>query len=89
MLKILSNDYIIKADYDINKILFVISILSYPIIDFTRVILIRLKNGNSPFLADNNHIHHILFNQLKSHFKVLVIIIISMLILLLTIQSIF
>ena len=89
VLKILSNDYIIKADYDINKILFVISILSYPIIDFTRVILIRLKNGNSPFLADNNHIHHILFNQLKSHFKVLVIIILSMLILLLTIQSIF
>ena len=89
VLKILSNDYIIKSEFDINKILFVISILSYPIIDFTRVILIRLKNGNSPFIADSNHIHHILLDKFKLHYKVLLIISLSMLVLLLIIQSIF
>ena len=89
VLKILSNDYLIKSEYDINKILFVISILSYPIIDFTRVILIRLKNGNSPFIADSNHIHHILLKKFKSHYKVLLIINLSMLFLLLIIQYIF
>jgi UDP-N-acetylmuramyl pentapeptide phosphotransferase/UDP-N-acetylglucosamine-1-phosphate transferase len=89
VLKILSNDYIIKSEFDINKILFVISILSYPIIDFTRVILIRLKNGNSPFIADSNHIHHILLNKFKLHYKVLLVINLSMLFLLFIIQSIF
>tara|TARA_B100001057_G_scaffold173802_2_gene174549 strand:+ start:19455 stop:20393 length:939 start_codon:yes stop_codon:yes gene_type:complete len=89
VLKILSNDYFIKPEFDINKILFVISILSYPIIDFTRVILIRLKNGNSPFVADSNHIHHILLKKFKSHYKVLLIINLSMLFLLLIIQYIF
>ena len=89
VLKILSNDYLIKTEFDINKILFVISILSYPIIDFTRVILIRLKNGNSPFIADSNHIHHILLKKFKSHYKVLLIINLSMLFLLLIIQYIF
>ena len=89
VLKILSNDYLIKSEFDINKILFVISILSYPIIDFTRVILIRFKNGNSPFIADSNHIHHILLKKFKSHYKVLLIINLSMLFLLLIIQYIF
>ncbi len=89
VLKILSNDYLIKSEFDINKILFVISILSYPIIDFTRVILIRLKNGNSPFIADSNHIHHILLKRFKSHYQVLLIINLSMLFLFLIIQYIF
>ena len=89
VLNILSNDYIIRSEFDVNKILFVISILSYTIIDFTRVILIRLKNGNSPFIADSNHIHHLLLKRFKSHYKVLLIINLSMLFLLLLTQSTF
>ena len=89
VLNILSNDYIIRSEFDVNKIIFVISILSYPIIDFTRVILIRIKNGNSPFIADSNHIHHILLKKFKSHYKVLLIINLSMLFLLLLTQSTF
>jgi len=89
VLNILSNDYIIRSEFDVNKIIFVISILSYPIIDFTRVILIRLKNGNSPFIADSNHIHHLLLKRFKSHYKVLLIINLSMLFLLLLTQSTF
>lgn len=89
VLNILSNDYIIRSEFDVNKIIFVVSILSYPIIDFTRVILIRLKNGNSPFIADSNHVHHLLLKKFKSHYKVLLIINLSMLFLLLLTQSTF
>tara|TARA_B100000963_G_scaffold213021_1_gene185666 strand:+ start:23071 stop:24012 length:942 start_codon:yes stop_codon:yes gene_type:complete len=77
ILKILSNDYIIESKFDMNKIIFALSILSYPIIDFTRVILIRLKNGNSPFFADKNHIHHILLKKYNDNHKYVVITIFS------------
>ena len=80
MLTILSNGYIIKPQFDITKILFVISILTYPIIDIIRVFFLRLLKGRSPFVADKNHIHHILLKRLSSHIKsVIVIIIISLL----------
>ena len=42
VLHILSNDYLIKAEYDVNKILFVISILTYPIIDIIRIFFLRI-----------------------------------------------
>ena len=74
VLYICSNVYVIKPQYDLNKIVFVFSLLSYPIIDMIRVFIIRLKNGKSPFVADKNHIHHILLKNLKSHFKVTITI---------------
>ena len=77
VLKVLSNDYIIESEFDINKILFVISILSYPVVDFTRIIIIRLKNGNSPFNADKNHIHHILLKKYNDNHKYVVLTIFS------------
>ena len=67
VLHILSNDYLIKAEYDVNKILFVISILTYPIIDIIRIFFLRIFNGKSPFVADKNHLHHLLLNRFKSH----------------------
>lgn len=89
VLHILSNSYLIIGKFDINKILFVFSVLMYPIIDITRVVLVRLLNGRSPFSADRNHIHHILNNSVKSHFKVVVIIIMLSILNLITIQLIF
>lgn len=44
-----------------------ISILIIPIIDTLRVIAIRLKNGISPFKADQNHIHHKMLSVGISH----------------------
>jgi len=73
----LSNEYIIKPRFDINKIIFVFSILSYPIIDFTRIFFKRIIDGGSPFLADKNHIHHKLLNYYNSHIVVVTIIISS------------
>ena len=67
VLNILSTNYIIKNEYDINKMIFVISILSYPIIDIIRVFFLRILKGTSPFVADRNHIHHRLLDKFKSH----------------------
>ena len=65
----LSSEYIIKSEHDIHKIIFVFSILSYPIIDIVRIFFKRIFNKKSPFVADNNHLHHLLFDVLKSHLK--------------------
>jgi UDP-GlcNAc:undecaprenyl-phosphate/decaprenyl-phosphate GlcNAc-1-phosphate transferase len=71
---ILSNQYIIKDDYDLNKILFVISILIYPFLDISRVFFFRIIKGQSPFVADKNHIHHVLSRYVKSHLFISIII---------------
>lgn len=68
VLYILSQDYIIKPEYDLHKILFVTSILIFPIIDLTRVFILRIIKGKSPFKPDKNHIHHILYKKIKNHF---------------------
>jgi UDP-N-acetylmuramyl pentapeptide phosphotransferase/UDP-N-acetylglucosamine-1-phosphate transferase len=72
---ILSNDYIIKPEFDLHKILFVISILLYPIIDVIRIFFLRLINGKSPFQPDKNHLHHLLLKKTKNHFYTTLIII--------------
>lgn len=67
VIHILSQQYIIKDEYDIHKIFFVISILSYPILDITRVFFKRIIEGRSPFQADKSHIHHLVLSKVKSH----------------------
>ncbi len=89
VLNILSNRYLIIEDYDLNKIFFVFSILIYPIVDITRVVLVRMFNGRSPFSADKNHIHHIINNLVQSHYKVVGIIIILSIVNLIIIQLLF
>ena len=68
VLKILSQDYSIKPIYDVNKVIFVISILSYPIFDVIRIFFLRLYQGKSPFLADKQHIHHLILGKTKEHY---------------------
>lgn len=87
-LHILSSEYIIHPNFDINKIFFVISILFYPIIDLIRVFINRISNGKSPFIADKNHIHHILLKSNQSHWKTTSIILISSVLITLFIQII-
>lgn len=72
---ILSVNYIIKPIFDVHKLVFIISILSYPIIDLIRVFFLRIYKGSSPFIADKNHIHHFLVSKFKNHFSVVTIII--------------
>lgn len=52
-----------------GRLLFIASILFLPLFDTTRVMLIRLLRGGSPFVADRNHIHHILLDRGYSHKK--------------------
>tara|TARA_B100000965_G_C19575442_1_gene751131 strand:- start:361 stop:1248 length:888 start_codon:yes stop_codon:yes gene_type:complete len=71
----LSNEYIIKPRFDLNKLIFVFSILSYPIIDMTRIIFKRIIEKKSPYIADKHHIHHRLLSILNSHSLVVITII--------------
>ena len=86
VLHIFSNEYLIKEDFDLNKIIFVISILIYPITDIIRIFLIRILNKKSPFIADRNHIHHLILEKTKSHFYTVVIIIAASILLIISIQ---
>ena len=89
VLKILSQDYSIKPYYDLNKVIFVISILSYPILDIIRIFFLRLYKNKSPFLPDKHHIHHLILAKTKKHYLTTIIIIISSLILTILTQIIF
>ena len=42
-------------------------VLLIPLVDTLRVFGIRIMNGFSPFLADRNHIHHLLLDRGMSH----------------------
>ncbi len=72
---ILNNEYLIKPIYDIHKILFVLSILVYPIIDIIRIFCVRIYNKKSPFIPDKNHIHHLILNKVKNHIITVVILV--------------
>lgn len=52
-----------------NRLLFALAVLFLPIFDTLRVIIIRLKNGKTPFEADRNHMHHVLLDNGFSHKK--------------------
>lgn len=86
VLYILSNEYIIKPRFDINKIIFVLSIMPYPIIDLVRIFFKRIIEKKSPYIADKNHIHHKLLNLLGSHILVVISIIMSSIIFLVLTQ---
>ncbi|SFE51194.1 glycosyltransferase family 4 protein [Thermophagus xiamenensis] len=47
-----------------------VGILIVPVIDTLRVFFLRLSHGNSPFVADKNHIHHRLLTLGLSHFQI-------------------
>ncbi|MBL4605126.1 MAG: undecaprenyl/decaprenyl-phosphate alpha-N-acetylglucosaminyl 1-phosphate transferase, partial [Flavobacteriaceae bacterium] len=58
-----------------HSIFIVIAILVFPFFDMTRVFILRILNKRNPFLADNNHTHHILLNLGNSHIKSSVLIV--------------
>jgi UDP-N-acetylmuramyl pentapeptide phosphotransferase/UDP-N-acetylglucosamine-1-phosphate transferase len=46
----------------------------YPLLDTLRVFIIRTLKGQSPLVADRNHIHHHLIQRGYSHVKTVIII---------------
>ena len=89
VIHILSQEYVIKEKYDIHKIIFILSVLFYPIFDIIRIVFKRIIEGKSPFEADNNHLHHLILRKTKNHFATTSIIVVSSMIILVILQIIF
>lgn len=66
--------YGVEINDDHNIVKYLLLIFIYPIIDLARIIIVRLINKKSPFIADKNHIHHLVNNNFKKHFLSSVII---------------
>ena len=66
LLYVLSPNYQFKIDYQLNKTLFSIIVIIFPLTDLLRIFILRIKKGESPFSADRNHIHHYLNKLFKS-----------------------
>lgn len=58
----------------VSKPVYAISALAYPLMDTLRVFIIRAVKGQSPFVADRNHIHHKLLDCRFNHRKTVIII---------------
>lgn len=50
-----------------NSVMFILSVLIIPILDTTRIIVIRLRKGEKPWYADRSHIHHVLLDMGYTH----------------------
>ena len=76
---VLGDDFVVNFESKINKVLFSILILIYPLFDLLRVFIIRISNKKSPFFPDQNHLHHILHKKgVHSIINVLIIQLISL-----------
>tara|TARA_B100001173_G_scaffold223202_1_gene193299 strand:+ start:1246 stop:2178 length:933 start_codon:yes stop_codon:yes gene_type:complete len=87
ILNVLGSNYSFHSDYSVNKTLFSVLVLIYPLFDLLRVFVLRIKKGASPFRPDKNHIHHFIQLKVKNHFLVTMIIISAQLLLLFTYYS--
>ena len=74
ILFLLGNEFSIKEEFTINKTLFSVLVLIYPLIDLLRVFILRIKDGKSPFVADQRHLHHILHKKAVAPFLNILII---------------
>ena len=72
---ILGNEYQFKEGFQINKTVFVVLVILYPLIDLLRVFILRIKKGKSPFEADQNHIHHLFLKYKLNNVSVLLFMI--------------
>ena len=71
---LLNPEVVIEAAHGLNRLILVLCVLFYPIIDMLRVVIIRLKNKKSPFTADQNHIHHFFIGKGLSHINTTLLI---------------
>ena len=75
---LLGSNYTFKENFEINKTLFSVMVVFYPLVDLLRIFSIRIKNRKSPFVADQNHLHHFIKKRFGlNHFGVLISITLS------------
>lgn len=77
LLYVLGSDYHLNQDYSINKVLFAVLAVLYALIDLLRVFILRIKDGQSPFVADQRHLHHIINQKVHSHLVVTFVILMA------------
>lgn len=75
LLYLLGPNYNLGPEFQINKALVSVLVVLYPLLDLLRVFSLRISKGQSPFKADQKHIHHKLLNYFRNHFKTLIAII--------------
>ncbi len=63
-----------SAELQSNAFVLAFSPLIVPCFDVIRVVLVRVFKGKNPFVADSNHIHHLLLSITKSQPKTLAIL---------------
>jgi len=66
-IRLMQVNQVIAAPVLSNTPVFVAGIVMIPVFDTLRVFATRMWKGNSPFVADRTHIHHLLTNQGFSH----------------------
>ena len=75
--------YLLIKTYNIEKNIFcdeILVLILFPALDMLRVIFTRILTGKNPLTADNLHIHHLIYNINKSHFKTTATLILSQII---------
>ena len=65
---VIGPEYSFKDGFQINKVLFAVLLIPYPLVDLLRVFILRIKDGKSPFIADQKHIHHFIIKYFDNHF---------------------
>jgi UDP-N-acetylmuramyl pentapeptide phosphotransferase/UDP-N-acetylglucosamine-1-phosphate transferase len=77
-IKILNNTS--KYYIETSKFSMIFSIFAIPFFDTIRVFTIRIFNKKSPFVADSNHLHHLLLEKKINHLQITFIIVVISLI---------
>ena len=74
---LLNLDYKLHNSLNNLKPLASVMLLLYPLCDLLRVFIIRIRQKKSPFTADKNHLHHLVFKYTNNHLGSVGIIIIA------------
>ena len=53
--------------YDLDLLTVIVVCYFYPMFDIFRIVILRLRNKKSPFIADKLHIHHEVLKKAKIH----------------------
>lgn len=65
---LLNSNNAVSTPFNMNRALFALVSLCYPLLDTLRVFTLRLAKGQSPFTADRRHLHHKLLGFGLNHF---------------------
>lgn len=88
LLYVLGPDYHMSRNFSVNKVLFSVVVIVYPLVDLLRVFILRIKDGKSPFVADQRHLHHLLLKMFRP-IIIDIIILVATLLILFTVYNIF